>query len=376
MRILHLVKTTVGAVWAIRQMRVLLNHGHDIHVVLPDHNGLYQTYVEAGITVHVIPLNLSGPFGILQLGRQAIALRKLVQRVQPDLIHSHFVSTTLFMRAALVGIPVKRIFQVPGPLHLEHGVTRMLEIMLSNSWDYWIASCHKTRDIYLRAGIPGSRIGLSFYGMDLTCYSNKPKGKLRSLLQLSDDQKIIGMVAFTYAPRKWLGHKRGIKGHEDFIDAMVQVVDKHNCIACVIGGPWQGANDYFNQVVAYGKSRLGDNIVFLGTRQDVPELYPDFDVVVHPSHSENLGGAAESLLMGVPTLATNIGGFPDIVVEGKTGWLAPPADPHALAVKIMHILDDPQEAARRASNGKALVLEELDVVNTAGRVDAFYRDIA
>ena len=126
-------------------------------------------------------------------------------------------------------------------------------------------------------------------------------------------------------------------------------------------------------MVEYGENKLGAKVHFLGTRQDVPRLYPDFDIAVHPSLSENLGGAAESLLMGIPTIATNIGGFPDIVKENKTGWLVPPSDPSSLARKIVSVLDHPDNAKKVADFGKQEMLRELDVNNTATQVFDFYK---
>src|SRR5690606_31044154 len=111
-----------------------------------------------------------------------------------------------------------------------------------------------------------------------------------------------------------------------------------------VGGAWNKAYSYEKQIREYAERKGGDRFVFLGTRNDVLELYPDFDVAVHPSHSENLGGAVESLLLKVPTIATNVGGFPDIVIDGETGWLVPPGRPDKLAEKILVTLDNPENA--------------------------------
>jgi glycosyltransferase involved in cell wall biosynthesis len=102
-------------------------------------------------------------------------------------------------------------------------------------------------------------------------------------------------------------------------------------------------------------------------------LYPDLDVAVHPSHSENVGGAGESLLMGVPTIATDVGGVPDVVKDGQTGWLVPPRRPRQLAEKIIGILNDLESAKASALRGRELAKRLFDVRITARQVRDIYQ---
>lgn len=376
MIILHLIKTTVGATWALREIQVLIRLGCEIHVALPDQEGLYEDYKKAGAHVHIVNVDIASfKTSPLAFTKAVIDFRKLVLEINPNIIHSHFVGTTYFMRMALTGILIKRIFQVPGPLHLEKTITRKVDVNLANQYDYWIPTCHLSKQYYLNEGIAKDRLTTIFYGSDVSVFNNnQPKGSLRRELNIPDGIKIVGMVAFVYPPKKWLGQSRGLKGHEDLIDAMSTVIKQRKNVVCVIvGGAWGDSEDYYKQVVEYGENKLGAKVHFLGTRQDVPRLYPDFDIAVHPSLSENLGGAAESLLMGIPTIATNIGGFPDIVKENKTGWLVPPSDPSSLARKIVSVLDHPDNAKKVADFGKQEMLRELDVNNTATQVFDFYK---
>lgn len=378
MKILHLIKTTIGATWALREVQVLIRLGCEIHVALPAKEGLYEDYKKAGAHVHIVNVDIASfKTSPLAFTKAVINFRKLVLEINPDIIHSHFVGTTYFMRMALTGIPIKRIFQVPGPLHLEKQLTRKVDIHLANDYDYWIPTCNLSKQYYLEEGIAADRLSVAFYGSDIAVFGEKQKkGALRAELNLSADTHIVGMVAFVYPPKKWIGQKRGLKGHEDLIDAMKIVRKKHPKAVCVmIGGAWGDSESYYNKVVKYGKKQLGNSIYFLGTRKDVPKLYPDFDIAVHPSLSENLGGAAESLLMGIPTIATNIGGFPDIVKEDKTGWLVPASDPKSLAKKIINVLENPANAENIAAHGKQEMMRELDVNHTATQVYEFYQYI-
>ena len=181
------------------------------------------------------------------------------------------------------------------------------------------------------------------------------------------------MVAYMYAPKKYLGEKRGLKGHEDLIDAVAMIQDKYpNMHLVFIGGPWVGAEKYEQEVIAYGKEKVR-NVHFLGTRRNVPDLYQDFDMVVHPSHSENLGGAAESLMLAVPTIASNVGGFPDIVIPGKTGYLSEPFNPMSIAKAIEKVIANPAEAKQMAEYGKAYLHDLLNAKKTSKDVYDFYR---
>ena len=99
MKILHLVKTAVGAIWALRQMRKLVEYGVDVHVAIPE-GVLVKDYQAAGITTHCLQTDfpLKRPWAIAQILHK---FRQLVNEIQPDIIHSHFVGTTLTMRLAL-----------------------------------------------------------------------------------------------------------------------------------------------------------------------------------------------------------------------------------------------------------------------------------
>lgn len=376
-RILHLIKTTSGASWALKQVQQLISLGCEIHVILPDNNGLAKCYLEAGAKIHILNIDfallIKQPILFLENVKK---FRKLLHQINPDIVHSHFVGNTIFMRIAMKGLSIKRVFQVPGPLHLETTFTRAIDLKLADKYDYWIPTCYLSEKIYLTSGVSKSRLMTTFYGTDTSTYQKKDKGILRDEFNISKNIKIVGMVAYAYAPKKWLGQTRGLKGHEDLIDAMEIVIASHPNVKCVIvGGPWVGADQYFQSIVEYGKNKLGDQILFLGTRKDVPDLYPDIDVVVHPSHSENLGGAAESLLMAVPTIATDIGGFPDIVKPGITGWLVPKENPKALAEAILEALSNPQRASNMAQEGAKQLKQTLDVKKTSKDVFDFYKKI-
>lgn len=369
MKSLHLMKTSTGGAWAFRLMRDLVQMGEEVHVAMPIDGTLVEQYKNAGIIIHQLDYSLKNVMKTIK------KIRKIVETIKPDIVHSHFVLTTIYMRIALRNFKVARVFQVPGPLHLEHFFFRRLDILTAQKkTDFWIPTCNWVLNKYKECGIDTNRLFLTYYGGDISDKTYK-KGILRNELGLSDKDIIVGMVAYMYAPKKYLGQKRGLKGHEDLIDAVAMIQDKYPTLHLVIiGGHWIGAEKYEQEVVAYGNSKV-NNIHFLGTRNNVFDLYQDFNMVVHPSHSENLGGAGESLALGIPTIASNVGGFPDIVIPGKTGYLVQPSNPIEIANAIESIIANPIEAALIAQRGKIAVREILDAKNTSRNVYNFYRKI-
>ena len=97
--------------------------------------------------------------------------------------------------------------------------------------------------------------------------------------------------------------------------------------------------------------------------------------MVHPSHSENLGGAAESLMLAVPTISSDVGGFPDIVIPGETGCLAKSKNVEDLEEKIMWAIENLGEMKDMAKKGQVLVKELLRLDNTATKVHEVYLKI-
>jgi glycosyltransferase involved in cell wall biosynthesis len=358
-------------------MRELVKLGVEVHVALPPGGPLAPEYEAAGIHVHPSQFDFPTrqPWRCAQVFSE---LRHLVALVHPDIIHSHFVGTTLTMRLALgKKHPIPRIFQVPGPLHLEHAFFGQAEITTAGRPDYWIGTCRWTCERYGRSGIPRERVFLSYYGNDIGNFVRHEQGSLRNELGIGPNVKIVGMVAFMYPPKRFLGQSRGLKGHEDLIDALaICLKTEPDIVGVFIGGAWpHQATAYERRVRAYGRTQCGDRAIFLGTRYDVPELYVDLDVVVHPSHSENVGGADESFLSAVPTISTNVGGFPDLVKPGETGWLVPARDPARLAQTILEALRDPVHARAMALKGQSLTKRLFDVRATARQVFDIYHTV-
>src|SRR5208337_1677154 len=158
-------------------------------------------------------------------------LRQLVDLIQPDLIHSHFVKAAVMPRLALRGhYRVPRVFQVPGPFHMEKFPFRMMELATATAEDYWIATSRATLSHYLRAGVSSKRVFLSYAGIENGRFSGQRTGELRRHLGLADSEFLVGNVSYMYAPRWYFMQRVGVKCHEDLIDGISLAAEKDRSI--------------------------------------------------------------------------------------------------------------------------------------------------
>jgi glycosyltransferase involved in cell wall biosynthesis len=377
MRVLHVVKTSEGALWAAREVAELVARGVDVHVALPSLEGAAMPeWRRSGAHLHVCPLDLPtrAPWRMADACRAA---RRLVDAAQPDLIHSHFVGNTLLLRTALgKRHPVPRVFQVPGPLHLEHRPFRALDLASAGPRDYWVGTSQFIVDAYRRAGAPDGRVFLSYHGGSASNPSVERTGWLRRRLGIGDREYVVGNANYMYPPRAWLGQKTGIKCHEQVIDALGMVLKKRSDVAGVLIGGVFGRGHWYEQRLRE-RARIGGGgrIHMPGYMNggEIAASWADFDCAVHIPLSENCGGVLEPLLAGVPTIAARVGGLPELVRDGATGKTVRGSDPAELAAAILEVLDRLPEYRALAANGRALAGAMFDVRRTAGEVLAIYR---
>jgi glycosyltransferase involved in cell wall biosynthesis len=378
MKVLHIVKTAVGANWAYEQVRVLRSLGIEVVVALPSNTeGLAPKYREAGATV--VRANLDFPARKpWRIPATLRACRQLVADVHPDLIHTHHVGPTFVTRLALdKNSKIPRVFGVTGTLHLEHDFFAWLDTHLAGPQDYWIATCKWTQLKYETLGTPSNRLFLAYLGTDVEKYPRTRTEILRNEFKIPPDAPLVGMVSLLYTPKWYLGSNRGHKGHEDFIVALARLREERPDVRGVmIGGTWGDGRWYENRVRRFGKKICGNDLYFTGTRTDIRTIYPDLDLAVVPTHSDGLAySVVEPLLAGVPVVATNTGGIPDLIQDGETGWLVPSRNPKALARAALEALSNPKEAQRRTARGAEAARDLLDLEKTGRELATIYDKI-
>lgn len=154
------------------------------------------------------------------------------------------------------------------------------------------------------------------------------------------------------------------KGALDFVRAAATVARGHpDVVFAMIGAPLESdRDDCLGEIERLRKEfELGDRLVTLGYRRDVPALLAAIDLFVLPSWREGMPRSVlEAMASGLPVVATDIRGCREEVVAGETGLLVPPRDPAALAGAIGRLLDRPDERRRFGLAGRARVIERFD----------------
>jgi glycosyltransferase involved in cell wall biosynthesis len=118
---------------------------------------------------------------------------------------------------------------------------------------------------------------------------------------------------------------------------------------------------------------IGDNVEFLGFRNDVPELMKQIDVFVMASDAEPWGRVvAEAFVGGAAVVSVNAGGPREMIEDGVSGLLVPPGNPPEMAAAIQKLLESPSRIRTMAAAGRAWVLRECDPANHARKIEAIY----
>ncbi len=119
---------------------------------------------------------------------------------------------------------------------------------------------------------------------------------------------------------------------------------------------------------------LEDRVSWLGEREDVPELVRALDVLLLPSWEEPFGRALiEAMALGVPVVSTNVGGPPEIVEDGREGFLVPPRDPAAWAASIRRVAESATLASEMGEAGRLRVKQSFTVEHQTAAMLAVYR---
>ena len=122
------------------------------------------------------------------------------------------------------------------------------------------------------------------------------------------------------------------------------------------------------------KREAGGNTLFLGNRDDVADILRETDVFALPSLNEGISNTIlEAMASGIPVVATDVGGNPELVKRDVTGILVPPSDPGAIAVALLDYLRDPGRRKRHGDAGRRRVLQEFSVGDMVAAYEATYR---
>jgi len=169
-----------------------------------------------------------------------------------------------------------------------------------------------------------------------------------------------------------VGNLRPEKGHDTLIDAAARVAAVHPEARFEIAGD----GPLHDGLLARARARgIADRVTFAGFQQDVRPLLARADLFVLPSVTEAFPNALlEAMACGVPSIATAVGGIPELVDDGRTGLLVPPRDAGALAGAIGALLDDPLRAAALGDAARRVVSARYAPTRMVGAYEALYEN--
>ena len=165
------------------------------------------------------------------------------------------------------------------------------------------------------------------------------------------------------------------KGHADLIRAAGALAKTHTNLRLILPGRDQGARADLERLVK--DLGLEEAVRLIGEREDIGSLLAMADVVVHPSHEEGFSNAIlEAMAARKPVVATNVGGNPEAVVDGETGYLVPPRDPDSLAEAIEKLIVDANLRRRMGEAGWRRMEQEFSMKRLVERFAEWYEELA
>ncbi len=223
------------------------------------------------------------------------------------------------------------------------------------------------RQLHDDENVRADRLGLIYNGIDFAKYqkSSMVRQGVRASLEIDQDALVFIMVA-NLIP---------YKGHQDLLVAF--------SMACPhLPAGWRllvvGRDDGIGGALREQATNLkiADNVLFLDSRSDVPDLLCGADIGVLSSHEEGFSNAVlESMAAGLPVIATDVGGNPEANINGETGVIVPPRDPKAMSEAILLLSADGALRARMGMKAADRAEKTFSLDACVSRYEDLYRGL-
>lgn len=342
----------------------LVDRGREVSVVVP--SGADQQLADRMRAEGVRVVDL----GTERLGQTVLRLAAEIRRWKPDIVHAHAFRPNI---AARLARPLARGFTLICTTHnlgeseypfntrqwqLRYRATDPMSSLTTNV-------CRAGLERYVAArAIPRSKGGVVPNGIDVQQFrpDDAARVRVRAELALGDSPTLIAVGRITEG-----------KGYETLLEAFSGMVDKSRAVLLLVGSG-SIERSLQDQAASLG---LGDHVRFLGARDDVAELLNAADGYVMASWSEAFPLVLlEASAVGLPIVATSVGGNGDIVASGGTGLLVPPQDINALREAMETILRM-SSADRRAMGaaGRARTVDQFSLDRVVDRWEQIYGEL-
>ncbi len=306
------------------------------------------------------------PDGAAGMVRGIVEVARHIRRENIALIHAHEFRTDVLsvLVGALTRVPVVTTLHGFIPIDPKRALYRQLNLLLMRRMRAVFAVSRAMERELVQRGLNPARIKLVRNCIALESY---PAGyrshALRGLPGLAEPALLVGHV----------GRMSAEKGQRELAKVFPQVLAQlpHARLIFVGDGP---DVDLVRELAARGAA--AEAIRLLGYRNDIKEIFGDLDLLVLNSTTEGLPNVVlEAMALGVPVVATSVGGTPELIQDGATGWLVPVHDSLSLVEAIVHALSDRQEARQRAARGRRTVESEFDMPVLIRRTHEIYREL-
>jgi glycosyltransferase involved in cell wall biosynthesis len=292
-------------------------------------------------------------------------LARDLRRTRVRIVHSYNFYANVFaipaarlarVDAVIASIRDMGIYLTPRQLQVQRLACRLADVVLVNA--------EAIRRWLIADGYPAERIRVIGNGIDLAPFeAPHTPGTLHHEIGLPADTPLVFVVS-RLVPRK---------GLEQFLEAAAIDAPRHPGAHWVMAGVAEQPDYAVELERLAARLGLGRRIHFLGPRNDVPALLADAAVAVLPSLSEGLSNVLlESMASGAPTVATRVGGAPEVVEDGVNGLLVPPGDAAALARAVGRLLDDRALAVRVGAAARTLVRARFSLAAMVAQTTAVY----
>jgi glycosyltransferase involved in cell wall biosynthesis len=220
--------------------------------------------------------------------------------------------------------------------------------------DRFICISRSIADHYLAQGLPRSKVITVYDGIDVKSLRPRSKG--------TSDRILIA----------WVGRLVSWKGASTLIEAAEMLVKKQANMDFVIAGAGPelpGLRDKIEHIPL-----LRDRVQLAGFRNDARDLIADCDIFVNTSiEPEPLGHSAlEALAFGIPVVASDCGGLPEIVQHGKNGFLVEPCDARALAESLVKLINNVGLRARFGIESRRRAERLFSLENHVSAIETIY----
>jgi glycosyltransferase involved in cell wall biosynthesis len=169
------------------------------------------------------------------------------------------------------------------------------------------------------------------------------------------------------------GRLIGLKGIEYLLGAAVILEREFPTLRVEMAGSGPQARELEQRVERLG---LASRVKFLGWVDDLRSVMEHWDVFVLPSLEEGFPIAAlEAMAAGLPVVASAVGGVPELIEDGKTGWLVPPRDVEALASRVGLLLNDPERRQEMAAAAQARVRDQFSLAQMTESFGKLYDEL-